>query len=565
MTTSPPATTRKPSPRRRRLRIAVRILAPFIILVLCVLVYFEWRRTAEYEGPLEGLLPSAPVAIANVRGLRDMLERVEASRAADLQSNIDLSALLLTDEDWREFQQDRDKPATRAKLAVARTFLKRCFGSDALVAIAPSESSERPGFLALTRSNIGFLDQVAELVAQLYPDLSLTTTSYRGVRVHQYAAEKSRHSFSFILIGHVVALSMRTPDTIYLHEIVDRYRDGIDEVGASSSAGEGLHLKAAPIPLLDALALVFERKFERDLTPEQQVAITELIAMVDDIDAHLTVDKQVTLTLEMQWSETGRHDAARLFPSASGCGRLAREVPADTALFVALSHRDPWETAEAIWNIVAAWPRERKWTRTWPEALEKASASCVKHVQVDLLALAASAIAPGSNTPVDLAIAATGLAPGLIPQPRIRLAVRNPDAAPDLSDAVTSNAVTLAGLLTMRQTNGALDMALGEPSIPATPEPSDSLAKSANWRALGLEDAETTTSIIVYADFKKLCEVSRVLVGLSFLMDEDDRADIIKTSAILCSLTVLEAAALTAEHSPDSARLALRFPLIPAE
>ena len=55
------------------------------------------------------------------------------------------------------------------------------------------------------------------------------------------------------------------------------------------------------------------------------------------------------------------------------------------------------------------------------------------------------------------------------------------------------------------------------------------------------------------------------MVGLSFLMDEDDRADIIKPSAVLCALTVLEAAALTAEHSPDSASLALRFPLIPAE
>ena len=225
--------------------------AGLLLIPLVVAGYF-WitiRGGAEYYGAPELLLPSDTACVATWRNFKTFLEQAnQLEGIREMRQDEDLaSLLLLTGTPWADLEKKKNQAQYRLLSAMASDFVNTWFGREVTLALlAPRSPQGSSGLLVVARTDIGFEENLAELAAQLYPELSLEEHPYRGHRIYRYNARKTRNAFSYCRFGKTVVVSLRSDDFGWLEELVDRkIGRGADGTVRPTLAGQKPFLSAA--------------------------------------------------------------------------------------------------------------------------------------------------------------------------------------------------------------------------------------------------------------------------------------------------------------------------------
>ena len=554
-----------------------------------VWLWLVWRPA--YDGPLEALLPPDCPTVIRLRNLAAGIAQLEGARAFDeVFSNVDLSVLLVEEEDWSEFVEQRDSPAMQARLRVGRAFLRRYFSADALVAFAPSRlRPERPALLGLTRADTGFLEAMAELVAAFYPDSRLVIERHRGVSIHRYVAGKERHGFAYIRLGKTVALSLRSSEGDYLREVIDRFRDGEADAGAatesaSSSTVAGadgrladVEITARPLEAFRAWQAVYPEKAESELTADQTAYIESYLSLFDGLRATLTMNGRAELRLEAAYSDEASAAAGRLFPPVQADGVAPTLLPEDTALVLGLCHREPFWIVDVLWDHWSRWPptppkdeRERRRQERDAEKGRRRQEQWQGWFQMAQSALQVEAqtqIAPFLGQDGWLAVTAVR-ASLLAPLPELVFLAPGMAAAPPALDAWPQ------GVATAQTPFGKAELAmaddrmlrflLGEGAGQALERTrqgeTPALSAWPVWQRLATGGEDLATAMVtVYCDFKGLRESLRSVEQSATFWDSDTREDLAETATWIGALSVFHGALLTVHPQDEGLVARLRF------
>jgi hypothetical protein len=227
--------------KRRALHGAVVLL--FLLIVL--FGWLKWRSGRNYYGEPETLLPPDTAVLATWRQLGQFLDRLNQLKALQqIQQDEDFLALLLTDPEWRKLQNEKDKTRYKLLKTAARDFVQTWFGREFSLAFLPPQTNKKEsdsgGLIAIARTDLGFEENLAEFVAQCYPELSLEERRYRGHRLYRYNAEKSKRAFSYCRFGDTVVVSLRSADWGWLEGVIDRKLSSV-------SSGSSTNLAHTPV------------------------------------------------------------------------------------------------------------------------------------------------------------------------------------------------------------------------------------------------------------------------------------------------------------------------------
>jgi len=246
--------------------------AGLALIFLAPAAYFwiSTRGGAEYYGAPELLLPSDTACVATWRNFKTFLEQAnQLEGIREMRRDEDLaSLLLLTGTPWANLEK-KNQAQYRLLSAMARDFVNTWFGREVTVALLPPRSPQGgSGLLVVARTDIGFEENLAELAAQLYPELSLEEHPYRGHKIYRYNARKTHNAFSYCRFGKTVVVSLRSDDFGWLEELVDRKigrsADGTVRptlarqnpflsAAAWQPGGTGLQAFLAPKPFIQAM------------------------------------------------------------------------------------------------------------------------------------------------------------------------------------------------------------------------------------------------------------------------------------------------------------------------
>ena len=350
-----------PRARRRWWRIVVAVVAA---LALALFLYVMIRSPRDYKGELARLLPartSGYLALHDFDGIR---ERIGQTRLYEqLAASVDLAALLMTSDDWREYQRDKDSATWKAKAALAREFLRRYFSREVVVALAWLDRCDEPALLVLARTELGFVEKLGELCAELYPELRLSTERYRGIRLYAYESSRSKRSFTFVRFGRTVVLSLWSNERDYLRRIIDYRldapaetlfdREDFQQAWRSPARQQGLLAVARPNALLDDLNARPEFSFEKHFPEPRQARLRRGLSPpyggFRAIEAGLTVSEGIEMRIVLR-----RDEAASPSLPLTGTHKpltLLGTVPSDCLAFSAFRFGSPAETLAAVLNI----------------------------------------------------------------------------------------------------------------------------------------------------------------------------------------------------------------------
>ncbi len=190
-------------------------------------LWLKWRSGRNYYGEPETLLPPDTAVVATWRQFGQFLDRLNQLKALEqIRQDEDLLALLLTDPDWRRLQSEKDKARYKLLKSAAHDFVKTWFGREFTLALLPppinQTDSDLGGLIAIARTDLGFEENLAEFVAQCYPELALEEHRYRGHRLYRYNAPKTRRAFCYCRFGSTVVVSLRSADWRWLEQVIDR-------------------------------------------------------------------------------------------------------------------------------------------------------------------------------------------------------------------------------------------------------------------------------------------------------------------------------------------------------
>lgn len=205
--------------RRRRLLGALAILA---VAVGVGIAWLQLRGGKTVDRPLIALLPAETAVAVQIHQLEKLLEAYDRSPLARLiATDVQIGALLLSEEDLRKWREAHAEAELETHLNLGRDFLLRWAGREVTLALIPAASEPHPGLVVITQAELGFVDRLAELIAQLYPGAELETTEHLGTQITTWVGGAPRDSLSFCRFGETVALSLRTDSTAYLEAIID--------------------------------------------------------------------------------------------------------------------------------------------------------------------------------------------------------------------------------------------------------------------------------------------------------------------------------------------------------
>jgi len=247
--------------------------AGLALILLAPAAYFwiSTRGGAEYYGAPELLLPSDTACVATWRNFKTFLEQAnQLEGIREMRQDEDLaSLLLLTGTPWAGLEKKKNQAQYRLLSAMAKDFVNTWFGREVTLALlAPRSPQGGSGLLVIARTDIGFEENLAELAAQLYPELSLEEHPYRGHKIYRYNARKTRNAFSYCRFGKTVVVSLRSDDFGWLEELVDRKigrsadgtvrptlaaRKPFLSAAAWQPGGTGLQAFLAPKPFIQAM------------------------------------------------------------------------------------------------------------------------------------------------------------------------------------------------------------------------------------------------------------------------------------------------------------------------
>jgi hypothetical protein len=209
--------------------------------------------------------------VATWRNFKTFLEQAnQLEGIREMRQDEDLaSLLLLTGTPWAGLEKNKNQAQYRLLSAMARDFVNTWFGREVTLALlAPRSPQGGSGLLVVARTDIGFEENLAELAAQLYPELSLEEHPYRGHKIYRYNARKTRNAFSYCRFGKTVVVSLRSDDFGWLEELVDRKigrsadgtvrptlaaRKPFLSAAAWQPGGTGLQAFLAPKPFIQAM------------------------------------------------------------------------------------------------------------------------------------------------------------------------------------------------------------------------------------------------------------------------------------------------------------------------
>lgn len=376
--------------RRRRRWIILGVVAALLVAFYC---FVTLRGPSDYTGALAQLLPartSAFIALNDFDGIRQHL--AETRLYAELSESVDLAALLMTSEDWREYQENKDSVEWKAKAALAREFLRRYFSHRVVVALARLDGCDEAALLVLARTELGFVEKLAELVAELYPDLHLVTERYRGIPLYAYDGEESKRSFTFVRFGQTVVLSLRAKDREYLRRIIDYRLDApaqtlfatedFQAAWTSSARRRGLLAFARPQPLLADLLSRPDFKIRKRLSEARRARLARELGWVRYMRAAVTAEEGIETRILLHREEGTSAPLWR--PPPETPLSLIDTVPTRCLAFAVLRFGNLADTLARILNVHRAWNEEADDPAALAAAVERLNALLGIDVNRDL-------------------------------------------------------------------------------------------------------------------------------------------------------------------------------------
>ena len=211
----------KSSSRKKLLLLILSLL--FLIGTIIFIFYIHFRGAPEYTEDIAKLLPQDTIIYLSVVDLAGLINEIsELKICEELNKSEDFAAFLLKSDEWKKIKKQKSKFEKATKIRLTREFFEKWFGQHLVVALMNIPEQKTPGIVFVSRTKMGFEEKLAEFVAQIFPELFLQTSSYRGVTLNLYDAPKSTRSFSFMRFGRTVVLSIRSRNLDYLKRIIDQ-------------------------------------------------------------------------------------------------------------------------------------------------------------------------------------------------------------------------------------------------------------------------------------------------------------------------------------------------------
>ena len=210
---------------RKKVKIILIALAClFIILAFVFYLYIQHRTGPDYEGHFAELLPPETAAYASLENLEALWNKTSSLDAyKEIMESRELASLLLTSEELRNWKRQLTELEYKTRLELGKDFVLKWLGTDvALAVLPPLKTNSTPAILIMSRTRMGFEEKLAEFVAQYYPDLHLQSEHYQGTRINRFIGEDTNRCFSYLRFGRTVFLSLRSPETSILEDIIKR-------------------------------------------------------------------------------------------------------------------------------------------------------------------------------------------------------------------------------------------------------------------------------------------------------------------------------------------------------
>ncbi|MFH0792650.1 MAG: hypothetical protein V2A74_01315 [bacterium] len=331
----------------------------FLVGAGAVVGFLAWlwaRGGSDYTGDLVLLLPEETPAYFVLRDLSGILDRVEGS-GLYRRCTEDPNSILVTSKSLRKFVKRTDSAAAQTEAVLGQRFLRRWFGKEVVAAVAPDDEDKNlPGLLVLARTDLGFEEALAELVAQIWPDVRLTSLDYRGVRINRYEAEKAKRAFTYLRFGRTVVFSLRSPDWGPLRSVVDRRLDKpertlatsrlyLDHLSEIPKFGAGLYGLINSEEAVTQLKSMPGASLEKYLSDSDWEYLGTLAGKYPEVTLRLDGEEKIVLRME------AFPDLGGPPPPEPGNGRVLDEaikaLPAHTLMFLGVAGED---VGPSIWN-----------------------------------------------------------------------------------------------------------------------------------------------------------------------------------------------------------------------
>jgi len=379
---------RKHPTRRKRFLLA---LAAALLVLAAFYLFVTLRGPRQYMGELAQLLPartSCYIALSDFDGMRRRIGQTPLYDA--LSKSVDLAALLMTNEQWRRYQENKGSVEWKAKAALARRFIKRYFSRRVALALSRLDGCDEPALLVMAETDLGFTEKLAELCAELYPDLHLTCEKYRGIPIYAYEGEKSKRSFTFVRFGKTVVISLRSNERNFLRRIIDYRLDRPAETlfatrdfrraWKSPARRQGVLAVARPAPLLADLQGRPDFRLKKYLAAEYLALLRRDLEPFRFAEAGLAVGRTIDLRLRLRPSDS----TARPPRGEQKVLELLDTVSSGCLAFADFRFKRLDETLARILNIHRAFGREAADPEALARAVEKLNSQWDLDIERDL-------------------------------------------------------------------------------------------------------------------------------------------------------------------------------------
>lgn len=191
--------------------------------ILVFIFYIHQRGGKDFEEDFAHLAPIDTAMYTSANNIRGMMEFVSGLELNEqIANNETFASILMSSKQWNDFTKQKEKFESASRIRVTREFIYKWFGERLSFFMYKSAAADFTGLILITKADIGFEEKLAEFIAQIYPDLILRTSLYKGVKINLYSAKKQKNSFSYMRFGNVIVLSFQSDDLRYLEEIVDK-------------------------------------------------------------------------------------------------------------------------------------------------------------------------------------------------------------------------------------------------------------------------------------------------------------------------------------------------------
>lgn len=188
-----------------------------------------YRLGGDYTKDLAGLMPEDTILYISVHNLDELLKILrDSAYLKTWQENGVIELLIKDNKRLQKWQKKKQKYGKFLPYDSELDFINRWMSQQLVLAILPSETANKFGFVVASKTKIGFEEKLASFVLENYPELRLKKEHYGGRVIVQYQAEKEKRGFCYILFGRTVVMSLRSPDTQYLKKIIDTYNTGLE-------------------------------------------------------------------------------------------------------------------------------------------------------------------------------------------------------------------------------------------------------------------------------------------------------------------------------------------------